>query len=337
MDTAWTHASDIAAAVRDGRSSAAAVIDAALARIARHDRVLNAFTAVVETRARAKAEAIDAARKKGRPPGALAGVPFAVKNLFDVAGLPTLAGSKINRDRPPAARDATLIERLEAHGRRARRRAQHGRICLRLHRREFARRPVAQSARSAPHDRRLLRRLGRRGRRRIGPDCARLGHQRLDPRAGLAVRDIRPEADLRPAVARPHLPLRGEPRSRRPLGPQHHRSGARLRRDAGPRSRRSGLRRSPGGGGRAAARSRHRRSAHRHRRRLLSEEHVRGGANRARARRRRARRHATKSRFRRRNARAPRLTSSPRAKAARCTSIACKRVRAISIPPCATA
>src|SRR5215475_14430602 len=48
--------------------------------------------------------------------GALAGVPFAVKNLFDIAGLPTLAGSKINRDCAPAARDATVIARLEAHG-----------------------------------------------------------------------------------------------------------------------------------------------------------------------------------------------------------------------------
>ena len=43
-------------------------------------------------------------------------MPFAVKNLFDIAGLPTLAGSKINRDAPPARRDATLIERLEAAG-----------------------------------------------------------------------------------------------------------------------------------------------------------------------------------------------------------------------------
>ena len=116
MDMQWAHASEIAAAVGDGRISAAAVIDAALARIAERDRVLNAFTAVVEKRARAQAETIDAAREKGRPPEALAGVPFAVKNLFDISGLPTLAGSKINRDRAPAARDATLIERLEAQG-----------------------------------------------------------------------------------------------------------------------------------------------------------------------------------------------------------------------------
>jgi amidase/aspartyl-tRNA(Asn)/glutamyl-tRNA(Gln) amidotransferase subunit A len=43
-------------------------------------------------------------------------VPFAVKNLFDVAGLPTLAGSTIERDSPPAARDALLVRRLEAAG-----------------------------------------------------------------------------------------------------------------------------------------------------------------------------------------------------------------------------
>ena len=116
MDTAWSHASEIAAAVADGTTSAAAVVDAALSRIARYGPVLNAFTAVVTERARERAAAIDAARKQGRPLGALAGVPFAVKNLFDIAGLPTLAGSKINRDRAPAARDATLITRLEAQG-----------------------------------------------------------------------------------------------------------------------------------------------------------------------------------------------------------------------------
>src|SRR5262245_4812206 len=116
MDTAWAHASEIAAAVGDGSTSAAAMIDAALARIAAHDRVLNEFTAVLEERARAKAAAIDAARAQGRALGALAGVPFAVKNLFDVEGLPTFAGSKINRDRAPAARDATAIQRLVAQG-----------------------------------------------------------------------------------------------------------------------------------------------------------------------------------------------------------------------------
>jgi 1-carboxybiuret hydrolase len=116
MDSTWAHASELAAAVGDGRISATAVVGDALARIAKYNPVLNAFTAVVEARALAKAKGIDAARASGSPLGALAGVPFAVKNLFDVAGLPTLAGSKINRARPPAERDATLITRLEAQG-----------------------------------------------------------------------------------------------------------------------------------------------------------------------------------------------------------------------------
>jgi AtzE family amidohydrolase len=110
----WAQASEIAAAVAAGETSASAVVDAALARIAKYNPRLNAFTAVVAERARERAAAIDAARKEGRALGALAGVPFAVKNLFDIAGLPTLAGSKINRGRAPAAHDATLIARLEA-------------------------------------------------------------------------------------------------------------------------------------------------------------------------------------------------------------------------------
>src|SRR5262249_45467393 len=72
----------------------------------------NAFTDVLANRARQRATAVDAAKKKGP----LAGVPFAVKNLFDVKDLPTRAGSKINRERPPASHDSPLIERLEAAG-----------------------------------------------------------------------------------------------------------------------------------------------------------------------------------------------------------------------------
>jgi aspartyl-tRNA(Asn)/glutamyl-tRNA(Gln) amidotransferase subunit A len=109
-------AAEIAGAVRAGTTSAREVIDAVLAAIRTRGKTLNAFTAVTEERARAKAAAIDARRAQGGALGSLAGVPFAVKNLFDVEGLPTLAGSKINRDHPPAARDATLIERLEAAG-----------------------------------------------------------------------------------------------------------------------------------------------------------------------------------------------------------------------------
>ena len=112
----WASAGRIAAAVAAGRTTAAAIIKDALARIAERDKALNAFTAVTRERALAKARVLDKALAQGQTPGPLAGVPFAVKNLFDVTGLPTLAGSKINRDRPPATADATLIKRLEAAG-----------------------------------------------------------------------------------------------------------------------------------------------------------------------------------------------------------------------------
>jgi 1-carboxybiuret hydrolase len=109
-------ASDIAHAVAARKMSAVEVTEAALARIRKHDQVLNSFTDVTAERARARAKDVDAALAAGKSAGPLAGVPFAVKNLFDVKGLSTRAGSKINRDLPPAVRDATLIERLEAAG-----------------------------------------------------------------------------------------------------------------------------------------------------------------------------------------------------------------------------
>ena len=106
----------IAAAVGKGSASAREVVEAALDRIAARNEALGAFTDVTAARALKKAAAIDAARARGERLGSLAGAPFAVKNLFDVAGLPTRAGSKINRGRPPAPRDATLVRRLEEAG-----------------------------------------------------------------------------------------------------------------------------------------------------------------------------------------------------------------------------
>ena len=115
-DFAWSTSADIAAAVAAGRTSASKIIEAALARIRARDPLINSFTAVTEQRARLRAQALDQARERGERLPALAGVPFAAKNLFDIAGMPTLAGAKINRDAPPATRDATMIERLEAAG-----------------------------------------------------------------------------------------------------------------------------------------------------------------------------------------------------------------------------
>ena len=116
LDTSWSTASEIATAVALGKTSATAIIDDALARINRRNPILNAFTAVTAERARARAKAIDAAVSRKQRIGTLAGVPFAVKNLFDIDGITTTAGSKINRDDAPAKRDSPLIEKLEAAG-----------------------------------------------------------------------------------------------------------------------------------------------------------------------------------------------------------------------------
>jgi 1-carboxybiuret hydrolase len=110
------NATEIASSVGSGRARATDIVTACLDRIERLNPVLNAFTSVTAERARGKAAALDAAIAAGTKPGPLAGVPFAVKNLIDIAGLPTLAGSKINRDHPPATADAPLVARLEAAG-----------------------------------------------------------------------------------------------------------------------------------------------------------------------------------------------------------------------------
>ncbi|TXN33390.1 AtzE family amidohydrolase [Methylobacterium sp. WL19] len=115
-DPSTMHAADIAGSVRDGAISARLVVEAVLARIARVDTAVNAFTDVLPERALTRADAVDAARARGQALGPLAGVPFAVKNLIDIADLPTRAGSKINRDLAPAERDGALVRRLEAAG-----------------------------------------------------------------------------------------------------------------------------------------------------------------------------------------------------------------------------
>jgi aspartyl-tRNA(Asn)/glutamyl-tRNA(Gln) amidotransferase subunit A len=107
---------ELAHSVTSGDRSALEIVDDALARIANLDPKLNAFTQVTAERARTKAKAVDRNRSNGSWVGPLAGVPFAVKNLFDVQGLRTLAGSKINQRYAAASRDAALVERLEAAG-----------------------------------------------------------------------------------------------------------------------------------------------------------------------------------------------------------------------------
>ena len=111
-DHSWSTASAIVGAIKSGETTAVSIVEQCLATIETQGKRLNAFTDVTRERALARAKVVDAARDKGP----LAGVPFAAKNLFDIKGLPTRAGSKINRELPPSQHDQPLIERLEAAG-----------------------------------------------------------------------------------------------------------------------------------------------------------------------------------------------------------------------------
>jgi aspartyl-tRNA(Asn)/glutamyl-tRNA(Gln) amidotransferase subunit A len=106
----------LAALVRSREVSAAAILEAHIARIETFDPVLNCFTDRTFARARAEAALLDARIAAGEDPGLLAGVPIAVKNLFDIAGLPTRAGSKIRRAARPATSDAPVLARLTRAG-----------------------------------------------------------------------------------------------------------------------------------------------------------------------------------------------------------------------------
>lgn len=106
----------VAQAVREKRISAAQVTENCLGAIAADGRALCAVTRTLADRARAEAAAVDAAIAAGRDPGPLAGVPYGVKDLFDVAGLPTTAGSRLYAAAPPARQDAEAIRRLGAAG-----------------------------------------------------------------------------------------------------------------------------------------------------------------------------------------------------------------------------
>lgn len=106
----------LASAIKARKVSAVEVIRSARERIEAADTVLNAFTRATPERAIGEAQAVDEAIARGEDPGPFAGVPFAAKNLFDIRGLPTLAGSKIRAAAAPAQEDAASIRALRRAG-----------------------------------------------------------------------------------------------------------------------------------------------------------------------------------------------------------------------------
>jgi aspartyl-tRNA(Asn)/glutamyl-tRNA(Gln) amidotransferase subunit A len=108
-------AADLADAIRAKRVSAEEVVRAHVERVARHDGDIGAFLARRDDAAIAEARAIDGRIARGEDCGPLAGVPVALKDVMNVAGLPTTCGSKILEGfRPPY--EATAVARLRSAG-----------------------------------------------------------------------------------------------------------------------------------------------------------------------------------------------------------------------------
>lgn len=108
-------AAELAARIRRRDLSPVEVVSAYLDRIAERDPVVNAYTTVLADRALDAARAAERDVTDGRPLGPLHGVPVAIKDLDDVAGVPTSMGSLAVRDEIPA-RSAAFVERLEEAG-----------------------------------------------------------------------------------------------------------------------------------------------------------------------------------------------------------------------------
>ncbi|CAI0952422.1 Glutamyl-tRNA(Gln) amidotransferase subunit A [Serratia entomophila] len=107
---------EIRAALQRGAISAREIAQQTLDHIERLNPALNAYTHVTAERMLSEADKLDRARANGQPLPALAAIPYAVKNLFDVTGETTLAGASLFSDRPPAKRDAWAISRLAGQG-----------------------------------------------------------------------------------------------------------------------------------------------------------------------------------------------------------------------------
>ncbi len=104
---------DLAQSLADGQITSRALVEEALARITDPSgEGARTFIKVHAEQARTAADAVDSARRVGLSVGRYAGIPIALKDLFDIAGQPTPAGSKVLAAAPPAQSNATVVQRM---------------------------------------------------------------------------------------------------------------------------------------------------------------------------------------------------------------------------------
>jgi len=114
-DTGAPTITGLARRVRDGTTTSEAATASCLEQIARLNPTLNAFITVLADRALSEAARADRERRAGIDRGPLHGVPLSLKDLVDVAGVPTTAASNVRRG-AVASSNAPIVDRLERAG-----------------------------------------------------------------------------------------------------------------------------------------------------------------------------------------------------------------------------
>jgi len=111
----WWDATTLSTAVRRKELAPTEIVEAVLARIEALEPTLNAFVSLTADAARTAARTVEEKLARGEDPGPLAGVPVAIKDLYETAGVRTTAGSRVFADYVPT-RDATAVRRLREAG-----------------------------------------------------------------------------------------------------------------------------------------------------------------------------------------------------------------------------
>ncbi|EPJ41200.1 putative Amidase [Streptomyces afghaniensis 772] len=211
------------------RLSPVELADSVLDRIEQMEPHLRAYVTVDAEGARRAARRAENDIAAGRHRGPLHGIPMGLKDLIDVAGTTTSAGSRV-RSGHRAHTDSTVTARLSAAG---------AVLLGKTHTHEFAyglTTPQTHNAWDPAGRRRLQRRLSRRRRRRHRHLRPGHRHRRIHPGARRAERGRRPQADLRPRPApRRHVPVL-VPGPRRPDHPHGRGRGPGPRGPGRPRS-----------------------------------------------------------------------------------------------------
>ena len=187
--------------MRRGELSPVELTRACLDRIADTDDRLHSFILLMADDAMEQARVAEAEMLRGEYRSRMHGIPFALKDLYDTAGVRTTSGSRVDIDRVPTE-DATTTAQAQGGRRHPAGQAGDARVRPGRPRLDHALRAGLQPVEPGPHHRRFQQWFRFVGGVGPGPGRAGLLHRRVDTRPGLAVRHRGPETHLRPGQPR---------------------------------------------------------------------------------------------------------------------------------------